>query len=198
MKNLRKHTNLILIPIVFLFTGCKQYTIDKKTIDWIAYKPGQVYLFQDREGDIDTLRILKTEKFNNPEDHLAIISPHHEKIVIEASVPDKWTNPMGTKFNSSRQSIIVIDANKSSTTFDIIYKPHSYYFASKNIELNEMNYQTKIIGDKTYDDILTFPCNDESFCSEENAIKEILWSANYGIVEYNLGNIKYTLKEKIK
>ncbi|NPV51729.1 MAG: hypothetical protein HPY60_11125 [Candidatus Methanofastidiosum sp.] len=195
---MRKHIKLILLTLISLFIGCKQYTIDKKTIDWIAYRPGQVYLFQDNEGNIDTLKILKTEKFNNPEDHLAIITPHHEKIVIEASVPDKWTNPMGITFYSSRQSLIEIDANKSSTTFNIIYKPHDYYFASKNIELDEIDFLTKKIGDKTYDDIMIFQCNDESFCSEENSIKEIFWSANYGIVEYNLGNTKYTLKEKLK
>lgn len=120
MKHLEKCIWIIISLILFQGVySCKQYSIDNKTENWIAYKPGQIYLFQDDTGDLDTLIILKTEKFNNPEDRLAIISPYHEKIVISARVPDLWTNPMGTTFNSSIQSIIIIDANTNNTTLDI-------------------------------------------------------------------------------
>lgn len=137
MKHQRKSIQILLsLFLAVEINSCKQYSIDQKTKEWIAYKPGQEYLFQDSEGNIDTLRILKTEGFNNPEDHLDIIFPHHEKIVIDARVPDFWTNPMGTTFNSSIQSIIVIDANKNNTTIDITFKPYHYYFESMHNDLN--------------------------------------------------------------
>jgi hypothetical protein len=199
MKDRYKYTlvllSLIMIQITF---SCKQYSINKKTKDLIAYRPGQMYLFQDESGNLDTLKILKTERFNNPEDHLALFSPYHEKIVIDARVPDLWTNPMGATFHSSVQSIIVIDANSKNTTIDISYQPYGYYFESTNNDLTALKYEKRTIGSRSYNDIIVFECNDETFCKEEKAINEIIWSLENGIVEYDLGNMKYTLKERIK
>jgi hypothetical protein len=199
MKDWDKYT-LVLFSLIMIqiFYSCKQYSIGKKTVDWIAYKPGQIYLFQDESGNLDTLKILKTERFNNPEDHLALFSPYHEKIVIDASVPDLWTNRMGATFHSSVQSIMVIDANRKNTTIDISYQPYGYYFKSTNNDLTALKLEKRTIGSRSYNDVIVFECNDETFCKEEKAINKIIWSVENGIVEYDLGNVKYTLKERIK
>ncbi len=199
MKYLEKHIWIVLSLILFQgIYSCKQYSIDNETKDWIPYKPGQNYLFQDDAGNVDTLRILKIERFNNPEDHLAIISPHHEKIIVDARIPDHWTNPMGTTFNSSIQTIIVIDANTNNTTIDISFKPYDFFFESTNNDLSKIKYETRTIRNRTYTDLITFKCNNNTFCGKDNSISEIIWSAENGIVEYVLGNKKYTLKEILK
>ncbi|MBK7174273.1 MAG: hypothetical protein IPH84_13795 [Bacteroidales bacterium] len=189
---------LISFILIQLFLSCKHYSVGKKAQDWIAYKPGQVYLFQEENGNQDTLKILKVVRYNNPEDHLAIFSPYHEKIVIEASVPDLYTNPMGTTFHSSVQSIIVLDANHSNTTIDISYQPYGYYFESRNNDVADFRYEKRTLGNRSYDDIIVFKCNNESAVNKEKAMNEIIWSAENGIVEYNLGHRKFTLKERIK
>lgn len=199
MKTIYKFP-LVLLSLILIhtFLSCKQYSVGKKAKDWIAYKPGQVYLFEEQNGSQDTLKILKVSRYNNPEDHLAIFSACHEKIVIEASVPDLYTNPMGTAFHSSVQSIIIMDANRDNTTINISYQPYGYYFESRNNVVTDFRYEKRTIGNKSYNDIIVFKCNNESFCNKDKALNEIIWSAENGIVEYNVGHRKYTLKERLK
>lgn len=193
MNNILKIFLLLLIGTSFV--ACKQYSIKKEYKKWIPYKEGETYIFISDKGNIDTLKILKLERFNNPEDHLSIISPYHEKIIVDAYVPDLWTNPMGTTFQKSIQSILVMDANTSNTTIDIIFKPYDYYFESKNNDLDKIVYFSSEIGGKEYDDLTIFKSN-HSLNFIERPLNEIIWSKEFGIVEYNLDGEKFKLKER--
>jgi hypothetical protein len=174
--------------------SCKQYSVDKEVKKWIPYEKGQTLLFESSKGTVDTLKITKIELFNNPEDHLAIISPMHEKLVVNAEIPTDFVAPNGIHIRTIPHTILVIDANTTSTTIDLIYKPYDFYFESRGHNILNLKRSTMQIGQTTLNDIIVFNCNYLSFCNEEKAIKKIVWSDQYGIVKYKLNDEEFILK----
>jgi len=166
--------------------------VDKEIINWIPYKEGQVYIFESDQGKQDTLEILDLERFNNPEDHLAIISAYHEKLIITARVPDSFRNPMGSQFHSSKQPIIVVDANTNTTSIEVNFKPYDYFFMTKINSIEDFE-QLRIVQENNNTNLYSLECTDTTFCKKANAISHLLWSKTHGIVEYRLGNETWKL-----
>jgi len=171
--------------------------LSREAKNWIPYESGQIIIFKSNKGNTDSLKILSVNSYINPEDPLAVSSRKHETITIDAKVPNRWTNPMGTSFRYSEQTILELNANKRNATCKVSFKPNKHYFKSAESDISQISYVTKVIGARSFDEVTTFACNSGVFCEKDNSIDSILWSKQYGIVQYRLGDETFNYLKRL-
>ncbi len=187
----------LLLGISYFF-GWRTYRVPQNAMEWIPYKEGDQVIFESNKQDLDTMLITDIVSFirvkENPRDDLN----QYELVMVEARVPDKWTNPMGRTFYKSSQTILLLDAHQSFTSVEFNFKPYGYYFNAKDLtfkEVLEKSQETVVTKYKTFNDVYIVQCSNEHFCNSEDGIDKLYWSKKYGLVKYVLDEVTWELKE---
>ncbi|WP_430410681.1 hypothetical protein [Kordia sp.] len=185
MKVLKTKKEALLMILLLIFTSCKVYKLDHSDYDWQPYKKGDILIFENSNGKIDTINVRESNTRNAKE-----ITPYKffsEKHQINSS-RGELNNDAPTIVQSKpilfkrNISLVYIGRENDSAYIGFSeYKPPANY----NIFV-----PIKKMEDFIYEDNLLGKCYkvnniDNYYNGFNNPLNSLFFSKKYGYLRFN-------------
>lgn len=176
-----------------MLTGCKTSKLSEDDLKWNPYKGNEVLIFENNNGDMDTIFILKVHKEKVSDDPLATMPKYHETLSIGVRHSDPTPPDGGHRYLEGTFFRLTSTENKNThISFDLAAKKAWFYSGNyykeelkklPAIELSTKNFK--------YNDIIKLEPKSVEYADRNEFITAVYWSKSNGYIRFDLKNGVY-------
>ena len=184
--------SLVVFWLLFMTSSCKSYKLTRDDLKWNPYKGNEILVFQNDNGDIDTIFVISVERLKNPDDPLAVSPNYHESVEVMVKHSDP-TPPNDHRYLQSPFLKLYSAKDKNTLINFALTAKNAWFYSGKynKNELEKLATAELVTKNFKYDDVLRLVPKSMEYFERDEFITTVYWSKKDGYVRFDLKNGVY-------